>query len=1127
VTRVVAVETVAQILAEDLGDTVAEVEAAGALIGDPATDPEELDLALARYLTQTERLAEAGQALEVPALEALGRWLGENTEMLAVAEPRVEARTTLTAWPTALVNLLASSGETRSVAQLGSALGDPLWPSPMHEPERRQVLEGLMFLARGRARQAADALRPTDPAGETEAEIRAVREAPAQVSGGGLPDALATGIEPVARPPRDGDPHRELREPLQIAPSPDTHPELLEAFFIEAPEEAGLLAALLRRVGSGDQDSELLRRANRHAHTLKSTAALVGISAVSELSHCLEDVLEAMGALPPEPDLGGLLVEAADQMESMFDLIREGIDRVPDELFAILARIREWVGRLPRPEELQPVAAPARVAGAGTRISEIPLVPPEQVLAQGRTLASHLRQIDENDRAGEVRVAALALARDLRSSAQSLGWDSLAYLVEMLGGVLEVAGEGAHETGLQSLLARAASALESLDAASAGQIATDSLTEALGAWRQGIASKGIQAPPQPPADAPRTAPDIADTHRVPTALLDDLLRLSGELATGMGQIGGRIQAMLDQTESLNRVNQAVRHRLDDLTALSSLQRTSNAFGVPTFRPAEGASVAVGDFDPLEMDEYHEIHGLTSAFAEVLTDARELAVGLTNSLRHASGLVRAQEQVGRDLSTAVLRARMEPASRLTQRLERAVREAARFLGKQVDVSIEGSELPIDTDILNGLRDPLIHLLRNAVDHGIELPVERVRQGKPERGRIRVTYTREGSVILVVVEDDGAGLDVEAIRRKAIAQGLANDSTPLTAKDLERLILTPGFSTRNEVTRLSGRGVGLDVVASAVESLRGSVEIDNRPGAGLAFRLRLPPARIGVPVLLARAGGQAFALPTDQLTALLYAEPGTLADTPGGRVFRHGGETYPLKGLGELLGRPTEDRPIGELKGMPVAMARDGQNLAALALDEMVATREVVVEPLGPWLPNIPGVSGACILADASVAPVLEIPALLRGHARDRAGRSLPAPVTDATIEDVSARLEQPPLVLVVDDSLSGRRALETAMKSAGLQTITAIDGLDAIAAIEDVRPDLVLVDLEMPRMNGLEFTAHLRAAPETAELPVIVVTSRSTAKHREQARLAGAQDYVTKPFDSADIVSRVRNLLARP
>jgi chemosensory pili system protein ChpA (sensor histidine kinase/response regulator) len=603
--------------------------------------------------------------------------------------------------------------------------------------------------------------------------------------------------------------------------------------------------------------------------------------------------------------------------------------------------------------------------------------------------------------------------------------------------------------------------------------------------------------------------------RVPASLVDELLRLVGETIISTGQVRERLQRLLRQNRAIREQNSVFLQLATELEELVDLRGAAAGFG---------AAHADDEFDPLEFEHYGELHTVSRRLIEAATDTRELSVEVQSELSNLGELVEVQNRLHEQSQNAVMRTRMVPVATVVSRLQRSVRQAARLLDKPVVLTVTGADTMIDSNILNELVDPLMHMLRNAVDHGIESPDRRAAAGKATEGRIELAFSQEGNQVVVRCRDDGAGLDLVAVRRTAQSRGLLAGDQVMSDEELGRLILAPGFSTRTESTQVSGRGVGMDVVYSRVLQLKGGLNLLAVPGKGLEIELRLPAVLISTHALLVRSRARIFAVSSYGVQDIRYVLAEQVQRVGGESFFRNDQELFPLVDLDGLLNLSGERRADDRLGGFPVILVRgDSGAVHAVRVQEIIDSCSLVVKNLGPYVPKPHGVVGATILGDGSVAAVIDVPELMRKPARQSAApdRGDAQFAADPYAASPQHRLT----ALVVDDSLSARRATAQFMKDAGFEVRSAIDGLEAVSILAKWKPSILLVDMEMPRMNGLELTAHVRARPETAKIPVIMITSRSTEKHRRQAEVAGVNVYLTKPFGDDQLLQHITELTA--
>lgn len=461
----------------------------------------------------------------------------------------------------------------------------------------------------------------------------------------------------------------------------------------------------------------------------------------------------------------------------------------------------------------------------------------------------------------------------------------------------------------------------------------------------------------------------------------------------------------------------------------------------------------------------------------------------------------------------MRTRMLPLDSLLPRLRRVVRQAAGETGKQAVLKVDGAQGELDRSVLERMTAPLEHMLRNAVAHGLEAPDRRAQAGKSLEGAIRIAVRNEGSEVVLEVGDDGAGLNRDAIRKRATERGLIQADAVMTDAELDRMIFEPGFSTAESVSRLAGRGVGMDVVASEVRQLGGSIEIQSKPGEGTNFVLRLPQTLAVTQAVFVKIGETEYAVPIASVRGVGRIPREDLAKPDA--VYRYGGEDYALHDLGALVGAPTA-KAEGQIQ-MPLLLIGSGELRAAVAIDQVVGSREIVVKDGGPQLASLPGVFGATIMGDGRVVVILDIAPMVRRYV---SMAHLEVPVEEAPAEEQ----RKVPLVMVVDDSVTMRKVSGRVLERHGFEVATAKDGLDALEHLIDIVPDLMLLDIEMPRMDGYELATAMKADPRLRNVPIIMITSRTGDKHRQRAIDIGVERYLGKPYQEAELMRNVFELL---
>jgi chemosensory pili system protein ChpA (sensor histidine kinase/response regulator) len=456
------------------------------------------------------------------------------------------------------------------------------------------------------------------------------------------------------------------------------------------------------------------------------------------------------------------------------------------------------------------------------------------------------------------------------------------------------------------------------------------------------------------------------------------------------------------------------------------------------------------------------------------------------------------------------------------LRRTLRQAAQEEGKSAQLYVEGAHGEMDRNLLDRIKAPFEHMLRNAVAHGIETPEERRKAGKQEEGAVRIRVAREATEVVIRVSDDGRGLDREAIRKRAIERGLIRADTRLFDEQVLSLITQTGFSTANTVTQLAGRGVGMDVVASEIKGLGGSLAIESRQGEGTTFVLRLPFTLAVTQAILVRIGESSFAIPMTSVQGVARISPDELAqrlaqDNP---QFDYNGEDYAIHDLAGLLGVVPG---ISDEEQLPLLLTRSGELRAAIRVDAVIGSREIVVKSVGPQVSSVPGILGATIMGDGSVLVILDLAPLVR-HGLARREQRLAEGLDDATVAPVIEEERIRPLVMVVDDSITMRKVTGRVLERHEYEVETAKDGLDALEKLHERVPDLMLLDIEMPRMDGYELAIQMKADPRLRGVPIIMITSRTGEKHRQRAFDLGVERYLGKPYQEAELLAQISEVL---
>ena len=606
--------------------------------------------------------------------------------------------------------------------------------------------------------------------------------------------------------------------------------------------------------------------------------------------------------------------------------------------------------------------------------------------------------------------------------------------------------------------------------------------------------------------------DTQEQIRIRADLLNELVNSAGEVNIYHARMG---KQMSDIGFNLNELESTVvrlKQQLRNLEIETEIQIRSSF--------AKESNQYDDDFDPLEMDKYSTIQQLSRSLTETASDVESIREILSEIVRDSETLLLQESRVSTELQEGLMRTRMVRFGGLSTRLRRIIRQTSRELGKEVELEIVGDTNELDRTILDRIVAPLEHMLRNAVAHGIEAPDKRIAAGKPETGHITIEIDRQGGDVVIHIEDDGAGINAAAIRTKAIQQGLLDTDSKVSDREVLQLILRSGFSTADKVSQVAGRGVGMDVVDAELKQLGGVLEIDTFPGKGTKFTIRLPLTLAINQALLVSAGEDVYAIPLASIEGVVRvtgAELQRFYESDQQRYLFNNVQ-YELKHLGQLL---TGQRPdYSEQYGLyPVLLAQVGNNHYALHVDDLVGRREIVVKPVGHQLGAVRGITGATILADGRVVLIIEMSALVVGESMFREEEQTEVEVEEALPEKAEERT-----IMVVDDSITIRKVTARMLERNGINVVLAKDGIDATNQLIDIKPDLMLLDIEMPRMDGFELASYIRNDERLKDLPIIMITSRTGEKHKEKAMEIGVDQYLGKPYQEEELLKNINQIL---
>ncbi|MGO4380532.1 Hpt domain-containing protein [Pseudoduganella sp. RAF19] len=670
----------------------------------------------------------------------------------------------------------------------------------------------------------------------------------------------------------------------------------------------------------------------------------------------------------------------------------------------------------------------------------------------------------------------------------------------------------------QAVQAAQAAPLASAAAEDSGVLADGAAATPSGAPAAGsAAAAGQAAAPRAPLPAPVQRGEEAEAGgsksplvRVRADILDRLVNQAGEVSIARSRLENEVNTLRTSLSDFQENLARLRRQLREVEMQAESQIASRM-----------SIAGEREFDPLEFDRFTRLQELTRMMAESVNDVASFHEGLMRSVDTANGDLNQQARMTRDLQQDLMRVRMVPFASISERLFRVARQSAKEVDKRVNLDIRGSAVEMDRSVLERMAAPFEHLLRNAIVHGVEPRAKRGANGKAETGELLVQVSQQGNEVVLEFSDDGAGLDLDRIRAKARSVGLLADNEDVSDAEAVKLIFQPGFSTADTLTELAGRGVGMDVVQSEAQSLGGRVETFSELGKGTRFTIRLPLTLAVTQVVLVSAGGRTHALPAQMVEQVLQLKEAALQDaTAKGAVVLHGqhvGLRYLPGLLGDHAAQPVQQR------SSPVLMLHSGGGRIAVHVDEIVGNREVVIKNIGPQLSRMAGIAGATVLGSGEIVLILN-PVALQQHIDENPELTAMMKPAAKAAPVAAAPQAATATIMVVDDSLTVRKVTQRLLEREGYRVMLAKDGVDALEQMQDHHPDLMLVDIEMPRMDGFDLTRNVRGDDRSKNIPIIMITSRTADKHRNYAMQLGVNAYFGKPFQDTILLGAIAGLL---
>ncbi len=772
----------------------------------------------------------------------------------------------------------------------------------------------------------------------------------------------------------------------------DVNEELFDSLLQDLPQQTQEFTLAVQRLRTSEF-IEQLEISKRLAHTLKGAGNTVGIMGLANLTHHLEDILEALLKAKATPAilLHNCIEKAADCLEEMSEFLH-GMGNAPADALSIFQEVLNWANHIDE---------------NGIPNDEVVL---DEIAAQGDTLI----KAEDNE----------SIKPDTDSKKE--------------------AGQHNKQQSEQSL-------------------------------------------------------------RIHTSLIDELLKYAGENIISNAQIQEFIGRSKSFSKQLRLNNNKIKSIVSELEHLLHVRGFSSRFQ---------EQINSSNFDPIEMDQYNELNTYANLLLELAADSSEFVENLDGSLLKLDNLSANQNRVMIENQDTVLRTKMVPVRSIVQRLKRSVKQANKLSNKTTTLAVKGEDVLVDSEILNQLIDPLMHILRNAIDHGIESPEFREKQGKAEAGLVELNFKKEGKMIHICCQDDGRGLDIERIKEKAIEKNLIQEDEEFNKNDAMKLILNHGFSTKENVSQLSGRGVGLDVVFEEVRDLKGSLTIDSKYGNGVQVEIVIPTSFHSTQAFLVTCANNTLALSERGVEEILHPGAGKIIENEGKQYFDYKQKRYPIFDLQKLLyGDQVND--AAEMSQVVFIIQDEFHKHHAILIDKIIDSREIVIKPFSKFIPKMTGLLGTTILGNGNVTSVLDLLDIVNTQHLNI--------VNVKRVQGLQEIEETHQHALIVEDAISTRKSLAQFMRDLGFKVEVAIDGVDAVAKIQQQIPSIILTDLEMPRMNGLELTDHVRSNDSTQDIPIIMITSRATDKHKQEAMRMGVNEYMTKPYDEDQLLTLVNSL----
>jgi chemosensory pili system protein ChpA (sensor histidine kinase/response regulator) len=931
--------------------------------------------------------------------------------------------------------------------------------------------------------------------------------------------------------------------------------DIISGYLDEVNTYIPILIRNIETLKKNPQNSDVIEELHRLVHTVKGASAMVGVKGLSQIAFQMEETLDEV--IAGRLRLTNTLFTA---MANTINIFRHYCDNLFKNEIAARALLKKTViafrkakglsvaennsglqrllQSVPEYEsiQIQPVSAHKQPAEKDIQ-NENSCLPTQALIesfyeeadehienlrARIRTLTSHISEpvvISEFER--EIIRQIIRFVHTLKGASAVMGFADFAGLAHNLEDLLDWLFEKATiiTPEIVNVLAESADLIESsamdpeiVDSQTAAKLMSDYRRIMNDKDSAGIEMLSDRLEKGTAADA--SLRQILKL-RVDTEKIDEIVNLSSELIIALSGFEQKMDLMRETVNELELSRRRLRNIARDMEVgyeVKALDRLGAGLALSSGLGGAGQlPVGLDDFDALELDRYSKLNLIIRSLNESAIDVGAINTELTNIHSEFDGHLTRQQVLLSELQDKMMQIRMTPMTSITARLHQTVREIADRLGKKARLLIEGSDIELDRQIWEKLADPLMHLISNAVDHGIETPSQRRARSKSPIGIVKLQALREGNQVIIRISDDGAGLDVEAIRAVAELRGLTEKINELSESELQAFIFQPGFTTRSDVNQISGRGVGMDVVKENIGELKGSIQVLSKPGRWTRFDIRIPLTLAAVRALIFSVGNHLFALALSDISEIVRLAPDQITSEPD-RTIRLGDTVLPLYDLIDIFKIGPVRKPIQQTGYPLILVLHSGERRAAIITDAIVAQKEIVIKNLGSHLRYVRCISGATIMGDGSVVPIINAGELL-------GVKTVVHEIISVEPEPLTQALE----ILVVDDSVSIRQVVSRLMETQGWNVRTARDGIDALEKLRETKPDLIVLDIEMPRMNGYEFMSALRVQPDYQDIPVVILTSRTAKKHREKSSALGAQGFIVKPYNEDEFISLILKL----